>query len=288
MYHHFRRCAPVLALLIGTLVNATSCDQTDSNDDQLALAALVIANSTTTVPVSLVNGSTAISCGDSFSVGTGPTTVQIQDFRLYLSEFAWITPDGEVSATLPDIQGWQKDNAVLIDLENGTGYCSSTGTADTNRQVVLSQPPANATGLAFSVGLPVTLNRLSNTTSDSPYNISALYWSWTTGYKFAKIELKDASNNIYSFHLGSLSCTGSAGNITCSREMKGRVELSGLTAGKTLQFDIAKWFNGQAFASGMCMSNESAMCTNLRNRMGLENTSGNATASNADAFKVGD
>lgn len=278
---------PLIAgMLIWTLISACNQTETDNDTELLALAALAL--SPVSMPVSLVANDQSVSCNQNFTVGTGNDTVQIKDFRVYLSEFAWITPDGEVSATLPDITGWQKDNVVLIDLEDGTGYCSGTGTADTNSQVVLSQAPANATGLAFSVGLPDTQNRLDNTTSDAPFNIAQMYWSWASGYKFANFELSQDGTTAYRFHLGSIGCSGTPGNITCTRPMKGRVQINNVNVATGIQFDIKDWFAGQAFAVTDCMGAPvpDARCQALRNRMGLNQTTGEATAANATGFEL--
>ena len=283
---------PLIAgMLIWTLISACNQTETDNDTELLALAALAL--SPVSMPVSLVANDQSVSCNQNFTVGTGNDTVQIKDFRVYLSEFAWITPDGEVSATLPDITGWQKDNVVLIDLEDGTGYCSGTGTADTNSQVVLSQAPANATGLAFSVGLPDTQNRLDNTTSDAPFNIAQMYWAWASGFKFANFELSADGVNAYRFHLGSIDCSGSRAS-DCARAMKGRIQINNVNVATGIQFDVKDWFDGLAFATQPCMGasdpttalSDGGRCQTLRERMGINHTTGAGNPANAKGFEL--
>lgn len=261
-----------------------SCGFLNQQEDDNMLTMLALAATPATLPVSLVSNDATISCNQTFTLGAN-SSVQIRDFRLYLSEFAWVTPEGEVSATVPDVTGWQKDGVVLIDLEDGTGHCSTSGTSDTNAQIIISQPPANATGLSFSVGLPTTQNKLDNATSDAPFNIASMYWSWTSGYKFTKLEFTDGSD-VINFHLGSTACTAT---VNCTNEMKGRVTISGVSVANGIQFDLSDWFSGQTYAATTCMGNtvgDATLCGVMRNRMGLNQSNGTANQSNAQGFEA--
>lgn len=282
------------SILLSAALFLTACSQSQSNDDEsLILAALALSPSQTTIPFSLTNSGSEVSCGQTFTLG-GDTGVQIRDFRFYLSEFAWITPAGEVEATLPDIENWQSRNVVLIDLEDGTGLCSS-GTTETNSKVVLSPPPAGATGLAFSVGLPEDINKLDNTSSEAPFNIPAMYWSWSNGYKFAKIELVNSNDHAYSYHLGSRGCSGTP-FTGCTMPLKGRAEINTDNPGNGLQFSLSDWFTGLTLHTAAptgtpnqytCMGNPGdTLCQNLRNHLGLNNTTGQPAAGNQKAFAV--
>lgn len=277
MFNKFKKSSAIILSIF-----LFSCNESSSSDDALTLLAL--AATPVSMPVSLVVNDTAVSCNQSFTMG-GNGSVQIRDFRLYLSEFAWVTPSGEVSATVPDVTGWQKDGAVLIDLEDGTGHCATSGTADTNAQIIISAPPADATGLSFSVGLPLAQNKLDNGTSDAPFNITAMYWSWTSGFKFTKLEFTDGTN-VINFHLGSRTCTAT---VNCNEEMKGRVTISGVDISKGIRFDLAEWFNGQTYASNTCMGNsvgDATLCGVMRNRMGMNQSTGEANSSNARGFEA--
>ena len=279
-----------LALAAVTLVVAGHCNQSESNNDAETLALVALASAPVSMPFSLVADNQSVGCNQNFTIGTGNDTVQIKDFRVYLSEFAWITPDGEVSVTLPDLGDWQKNNAVLIDLEDGTGYCSGTGTTATNGQITLPAPPSNATGLAFSIGLPDSVNRLNNTTTSAPFNISQMYWTWANGYKNANVELSQNGTTAYRFHLGSIGCTGTPGEAytSCSRPMKGRVQLNNVNVANGIQFDVKDWFSGQAYAVTDCVGapTPDARCQALRNRMGLDQTSGQPSTGNAIGFEL--
>ena len=99
----------ISAVIVSALL--ISCNESANSDDALTLLAL--AATPVSLPVSLVLNDTTVSCNQAFTMG-GNGSVQIRDFRLYLSEFAWVTPAGEVSATVPDVAGWQKDGTVLI------------------------------------------------------------------------------------------------------------------------------------------------------------------------------
>src|SRR5690606_25468578 len=85
---------------------------------------------------------------------------------------------------------WQHENLALLDFEDKTGACAN-GTTPTNTSVRGTVPPGSYVGLAFDVGVPAALNELDAASSEtpSPLNLTAMYWSWTTGYKYLRVDV---------------------------------------------------------------------------------------------------
>ncbi len=130
------------------------------------------------------------SCAASYTgIGTTKSTVQIADFRLYVSNFRMIGADGsEVPVALDNDGTWQLDGTALLDFEDGTGTCSN-GTVETNMVVRGTVPDGTYGGLLFDIGVPFAQNHGDPTLAASPLNLTAMFWSWQAGYKFIKIDM---------------------------------------------------------------------------------------------------
>ncbi len=146
------------------------------------------------------------------NIGTANSDVSFKDFRLYVSNIRLIDDaDNEVSLTLNNdgafqLQTESDGHVALLDFEDGTANCSETGNANLNTSVTGTVPPGNYTGLVFEVGVPFAINHLDVATADSPLNISALYWAWAIGHKFARIDYTVVDGAVWNFHLGSIGC----------------------------------------------------------------------------------
>jgi uncharacterized repeat protein (TIGR04052 family) len=76
-------------------------------------------------------------------------------------------------------------------------------------------PAGKYTGVRFIVGVPVERNHLDLAAQHAPLSISRMFWSWTTGYKFMRIDLRsvrpDTTATVpWVIHLGSTECTANA------------------------------------------------------------------------------
>ena len=155
----------------------------------------------------LVNGD-AFVCGQSYTgVGTGQTTITPTDFRFYVSDVRLISADGtEQIVELEQGDGWQLDDVALLDFENGQGPCVN-GTAATNTSVRGTVPAGSYTGIQFTLGVPADLNHADQTIAPAPLDLTALFWSWNGGYKFARMDhVSDAQPEGWNVHLGSTGC----------------------------------------------------------------------------------
>lgn len=163
-----------------------------------------------------VNGK-AFDCQQDYTdIGTQKSTLQVQDFRLYVSGLRLMDEQGsEVPVTL-DQNPFQYQNVALLDFENATGHCQ--GTPVTHTTLTGTVPPGRYRGLKFEVGVPFALNHHNVASAPSPLNMSSMFWVWRSGYKFARIDLKTTGMpQGYFIHLGSTECLGSAKGSTPER-----------------------------------------------------------------------
>lgn len=127
-----------------------------------------------------------------------------RDFRFYVHDVRLVTSAGaEVPVALTEDGVWQHAGVALLDFEDARGTCLN-GTSRTNAHVVGTAPAGTYAGLRFKVGVPFALNHLLADDQPSPLNLSAMFWSWTSGYRFVRIE---GSTPGAILHLGSAGCT---------------------------------------------------------------------------------
>lgn len=199
-------------------------------------------------------GSETFDCTRSYSgIGSTNTTIQPKDFRFYIHDVKLVKSDGtEISVTLTPDGAYQYENLALLDFENNTGTCTTTTgpTAATNTKIVGTfTAPSNVsvTKVRFKYGIPTSLNHLDVATAPAPLNISALFWSWTSGRKHARLDFKTVGGAYdagYNLHLGNTNCTGTAPNITCVQVNVAAIELS-FSLGKTVVVDLKNLLSSQ-------------------------------------------
>lgn len=167
-------------------------------------------------------GDAAFDCASSYQLGTASTDVTISDFRLYVHDVRLVTAGNEeVPVTLTQDGLWQHQNLALLDFEDKTGACAN-GTTPKNTSVRGTVPPGEYVGLAFELGVPAALNQLdaSSSSTPSPLNLTAMYWSWTTGYKYLRADVARTGLGPFNLHLGATGCTGDPAlgeTLSCSR-----------------------------------------------------------------------
>ncbi|GBF43765.1 lipoprotein [Leptospira ellinghausenii] len=205
------------------LFGFVSCNMvSEPNDNQtLALLALSLPQPVNLNFEALANGQTLVTNAD---VTADSRAVRFRDFRFYVSEVKMVRADGSTAdVTLLADNVWQSNGVTLVDLE-------TTQTTETNSKVTGTVAAGSYTGIKFTVGVPESLNHLDRTTQISPLNNGAMYWSWTGGYKHAKIEFSlNTQSNWTSLHLGSTSCSGAPNYGNCANKYRANITLSGLT-----------------------------------------------------------
>ncbi|MEO1092629.1 MAG: MbnP family copper-binding protein [Pseudomonadota bacterium] len=172
------------------------------------------------------------SCAQAYDgIGRTASTVEVADYRLYVSNLRLLTADGgEVPVVLDQDGIWQSGDVALLDFEDGAGACVN-GTPPTNMTVRGTAPAGDYAGIAFDVGVPFAQNHVDPTLEGSPMNLTAMFWNWQGGYKFLKLDLATAGQPLaapqeaedhagdgasgeaargWSLHLGSTGCASSS------------------------------------------------------------------------------
>lgn len=189
-------------------------------------------------------GDEAFACGTTYpGLGTTAADAKVTDLRFYLHDVALVGGGERYPLTL-DASEWQNDGVVLLDFEDGSGGCE--GTPERNMSIKGAIPAgANVDALEFTIGIPEAMNHLDNATAESPLNLSAMFWSWTNGYKFLKVDL-DADGLPFYFHLGSSMCSGmSPGPFACMYGHRVTLRVEGFDPdADTILFDLAELFAG--------------------------------------------
>ncbi len=187
-------------------------------------------------------GGTPFVCGQSYAgVGTGGSAYVGTDFRFYVHDVALVGATGDVPVTL-DINEFQADGIALLDFETGGTGCQM-GSPSTHTAVTGTVPAGAYTGVKFKVGVPFAKNHLDVTTATAPLNIPAMYWAWSSGYKFLKAD--GAVNGAgFNLHLGSTMCgaTGTAPpTAACASPNVMDIALSSYTPGTSvIVADVAR------------------------------------------------
>ncbi len=194
-----------------------------------------------------VVGDRPFSCGQRYAgIGTSRAEITPADFRLYVYDVQLVRRDGtRVPFELVDDGAFQGRGVALLDFEDGTGTCE-TGSPETRTHLLGRAPSGDYTGVAFKVGVPESLNHLDAPTAAPPLNIPGMWWSWSGGYKFARIEVRTSANPFFYFHLGATSCMGTIGNgFSCAYGNRGEVVLNGMDLSRdAVRVDLAALLAG--------------------------------------------
>jgi uncharacterized repeat protein (TIGR04052 family) len=194
-----------------------------------------------TIRFSGMVGAEPFQCGQIYkNVGTSKASITASDFRFYVHNVRLVTAKGDtVRAELAPIAPWQDKDVALVDFENGTATCSN-GTPETHPEVAILAPKGSYRGVAFTMGVPESRNHGDLSAQPAPLSLSHLYWSWTSGYKFMRLDMRaaqgDSAATPWVIHLGSSGCTGGGAAATapsvCAQPNLAEVRLAG--------FDLAK------------------------------------------------
>lgn len=189
-----------------------------------------------TVRFQAVVGSQPFACGTTYQgVGTSKASITASDFRFYVHDVRLINAKGDtVRAALRAEAPWQDSDVALLDFENGTATCSN-GTPETRESVVVMAPPGTYKGVAFTVGVPFNRNHVDVAKAPPPLSLSRLFWSWTGGYKFMRVDMRatagDSAATPWVIHLGSTGCSPAATATTpvanCTHPNRSTVTLDG-------------------------------------------------------------
>lgn len=178
-----------------------------------ALSTQALAEQAVTINFAAEIGGKAFSCAETFE-GLGATDASIvaTDFRMFVSAPALVRTDGTLQPiALEQDQKWQLDDIALLDFEDGTSACDSTGNADMNTSLRGTVPDGDYEGLAFNVAVPFDHNHGDPTLAAAPLNATGMFWNWQGGYRFVRIDMVPTDRSEdgpkgWFLHLGSTMC----------------------------------------------------------------------------------
>jgi uncharacterized repeat protein (TIGR04052 family) len=239
-------------------------------------------------------GDKVFDCGTSYpGLGTAATEVAISDFRMYVHDIRLVTADSAEVPVELDKSAWQHQGLALLDFEDKTDACAN-GTAERNTKITGTVPAGTYTGLKLKLGVPPALNYADAATAPSPLNLTGLFWTWKSGYKFLRLDAAAAAGP-FLVHLGSSNCTGdpSVGEkVTCARPNIAEIALQGFDpTKKTILVDYAalvKASNLSTNVSGApgCMSDsDDPECLPIFEGLGLSITDGSPTPATQKFFR---
>lgn len=223
-----------------------------------------------------VNGA-PFSCDRSYpGVGRSAATFSPSDLRMYVHGVELVHADGTAEpAQLVQDGRWQYDQLALLDFEDRTGACIN-GTPDVRTVVELQPPSAPVAGLRFKVGVPFNLDHANAALAPSPLNLSAMFWGWSAGYKFLRLDGRISGSGPLHVHVGSVGCVADAsgGIVSCAAPNVAQIELPAFDpALDTVAFDIGTLRSGSTFgadAATSCMGQPSEpACRPVFERLGL-------------------
>jgi len=222
-----------------------------------------------------------VACDTKISgLGTTRATIVPQDLRFYVSDVRLVRPDGsEAAVALDDDRAWQAKGVALL------SWCAD-GKRDVRDVVTGSVPAGTYRGVRFAVGVPDALNHADATIADAPLNVTGMYWSWRSGYKFLRFDVRasrenGASPSTWLVHVGSTACaTAASGAYSCRHPNRPEIALHDYDwHANTIVLDVAKLVAGAdltAHTGGTeCMSDPSddADCSPPFAALGLAGTS---------------
>ncbi len=228
-------------------------------------------------------GSMPFACGSTYTgIGTTKTTIQPLDFRMYVHDVQLIRATGDmVPLTLNQDNTWQAGNIAFLDFEDGTGLCN-TASPETNYTVTGTAPPqSDYMAVQFTLGVPADHDHLNSAVASAPLNIPAMWWSWTGGYRYFRIDVQSTMNPMWSFHLGAMYCQGaSATSISCKYDDLSLVKLTSFSGNAaTIGLDVANLFSTSDldhqvdgmtdFVAGCMSGDDDPECPPLFGKVGL-------------------
>jgi uncharacterized repeat protein (TIGR04052 family) len=154
-------------------------------------------------------GKEALACGKEYpGIGASSSKITPKDFRFYVRDLRVLDDKGAVIPVDLDQDGkWQLDRIALLDFEDRTGRCEQ-GTPDMNDRIKGTVPSGTIVkGVRFRLGLPPERNHApSIRNAPAPLNLSAMIWSWSTGYLFVRMDYEkvDGAPRSFAVHLGDI------------------------------------------------------------------------------------
>lgn len=198
----------------------------------------------------MVDGA-AFSCGTPLTnLGTTAATRSATDLRMYIHDVQLIEADGtRVDLALEDDGLWQGQDVTFLDFADGTGSCADANGATNDLITGYASEGTAPVGIEFRVGMPAELNHIDAATAEPPLNETGMWWTWSGGFKWLRMEMVDDQDETFFFHHGSTGCDGSPeAGFTCAYQNDTRVVIDAFDADtQVLAMDLSVLFAGNDF-----------------------------------------
>lgn len=250
-----------------------------------------------TIAFQALVGKESFRCNTQFKgLGLSKAEATVSEFRFYVHDLKLLKKDGTaVAVTMSRDTLWQDGEVALLDFESGEGSCSN-GTKEERHEVAGTVPVGEYAGISFTLGVPFAKNHLDIAAQRAPLTLSRMYWSWATGYKFLRVDLRaqrpdTAATLPWQLHLGSTTCTPKGNEpTTCANPNRPTITLSGFDATRdAIALDLATIVaNVDLLKAGSgCMSAPtSPSCGVLFSPLGLPFGESSESAVVQSAFRV--
>lgn len=190
-------------------------------------------------------GSDPFVCG-SLATGLGATgdqSLTIRDVRLYVHDVRLVNASGDEVPLELDENPFQHETVAYLDFANSNDV-GCEGNPETRTVIEGTAPEGDYVGVRFTVGLPSEVNHSDASIASSPLNITDMFWSWQSGYKFIRIDGASAALPDWRFHLGSTGCVGNPALgvvTTCAATNDSDVELADMDlVADSIRLDVAE------------------------------------------------
>lgn len=240
-----------------------------------------------------VIGAEPFACGKKFAgVGAEGSSAEPIDFRFYVSNVFLVDESGnDVPVALTPDGAFQTADVALVDFEDKKGACDN-GTTQTNDVIRGKVPFGKYRGVAFTIGVPESLNHTDVATAPTPLNLTGMNWSWAMGRIFLVSGMRadttdadgGAATNDHFVHIGSTGCTGTpedGGAVACAKPNRPTFRFPTFRpAANVITVDLKELMKDQKLATVMhgCHSFGAASCEQPFGHIGLDFATGQPTA----------
>jgi uncharacterized repeat protein (TIGR04052 family) len=247
-----------------------------------------------TIRFKAVVGSMDLSCGQTYrAVGSNGTSAYARDFRFFVEDLRLLNAAGkDVPVQLANRPPFQADGVSLLDFETGRDGCG--GTAEVNTEITGTVPADDYRGIAFSNGVPESLQHGDPRSAPAPLRAAGMNVSQRDGYRFMRAELvqsgapPDMTGSV-ELHVSSAGCTGNPdnGSARCTKQNRVDVRLLGFDPDKNIIVaDLGRLFAGVDLRAITVCHSELELCDPLFDRLGLDYASGEPSGAQ-QLYRVG-
>ncbi len=217
-----------ISAIIFSLIFIWSCKKDPKpKDSQVVDSGFAVTNS---VDVNITNmaGSVPLALNTQTYVNANLDTFNVTTFKYYISNIQLVREDGFI---------FKETESYHLILQNDTTSCKFS---------IPNIPLGNYKSIEFTIGVD-SLRNCSGAQSGALDPVNDMFWDWSQGYIFAKMEgqCNNASSGKFFHHIGGFTGTWNAiVKTTPSFGTKMIQVVSDKVPKLYMKADIMKWFNG--------------------------------------------